>query len=152
MEKEELIKRLHSLAPWQNQVEFTADEWERYIELARLVQATDPDTVEAALDEFVRQVSQQPFTEYEGDSKPFILMRVVFELPERASADERRSFKGWVNWPDADANNQVNLSWPVSWAGGSPKLISTYEGFEGLPYAAGMEYRHFLQNYPYRKL
>jgi len=111
MEKEEVIKRLHSLAPWQNQVEFTADEWERYIELAQLVQATDPDTVEAALDEFVRQVSQQPFTEYEGDSKPFILMRVVFELPERASADERRSFKGWVNWPDADANNQVNLSW-----------------------------------------
>jgi len=152
MDKQELIQRLHSLTPWQNQVEFTAQDWGRYIEVARLVQSADPDTVAAALDEFVREASAAEQTEYEGDSKPFILMRVVFELPERASANERRSFKGWSNWPDADANNQVNLSWPVSWEGGTPKLLSTYEGFEGLPYFAGTEYRHFLQNYPYRSL
>jgi len=152
MDKEDLIKRLHSLPPWRNQVQFTAEEWGRYIELARSVQSADPDTVAAALDEFVRQASQEPDLEYEGESKAFILMRVVFELPERASVDERRSFKGWTNWPEADANNQVNLSWPVSWAGGSPKLLSTYEGSEGLPYFAGTEYRHFLPNYPYRKL
>jgi hypothetical protein len=152
MNQQELIERLRSLPPWQNQVDFSAQDWKQYVDVARLIQSADPDMVTAALDEFVREVSQEEFRGYEGESKPFLLMRVVFELPERASVDERQSFKGWSNWPDADENNQVNLSWPVSWEGGSPKLLATYEESMGLPYSAGAEYRYLLKKYPYRKL
>jgi hypothetical protein len=152
MDKQELIERLHSLSPWQKQDDFTAQDWERYMEVARLIQSADPDTAAAALDEFVRQALQEEFRGYESESKAFLLMRVVFELPELAGVDERRSFKGWPNWPDADANNQVNLSWPVSWEGGSPRLLVSYDGSMGLPYSAEAEYRFLLDKYPFRKL
>ena len=152
MDKQELIERLHSLPPWQKDDDFTAQDWEQYVEVARLIQSADPDMVAEALDEFGQQARQEEFRGYESESKPFLLMRVVFELPEAASVDERQSFKGWSNWPDADANNQMNLSWPVSWASGRPRLLSSYEGSMGLPYSAGGEYRFLLSKYPFRKL
>jgi hypothetical protein len=152
LDKQELIERLHSLPAWKAQEDFTDQDWEQYIELARLVQSAGPDMVAAALDEFIQQTVQEEYQGYEGESKPFILMRVLFELPEAASVDDRRSFKGWSNWPDADANNQVNLSWPVSWEGGRPKLLDYYKGSMGLPYAAAAEYHYLSRNYPYRKL
>jgi len=152
LNKQEIIERLRSLPPWQSQADFTAQDWQQYVDVAQLIQSTDPDTVAAALDEFVRQGLQEEFRGYEEESKPFLLMRVIFELPERANVNERQSFKGWSNWPAADENNQVNLSWPVSWEGGRPRLLDTYQESMGLPYAAGAEYRFLLKKYPYRKL
>jgi hypothetical protein len=150
--KRELIERLRSLPAWTKQEEFTDQTWAQYIDVARIVQSTDPDTVEAALNGFIQEVLQEQVQGYESESKPFILMRVVFEIPEVASAEKRFSYKGWTNWPDPDAKNQVNLSWPVSWEGGAPKLLASYEGSMGQPYAAAAEYSFLSQNFPYRKL
>jgi hypothetical protein len=149
---QELKERLHSLPAWAGQEDFTAQTWAQYIDVARIVQSTDPDTVEAALNGFIQEALQEQFQEYESESKPFILMRVVFEIPEVASAEKRFSYKGWTNWPDPDAKNQVNLSWPVSWEGGAPKLLASYEGSMGQPYAAAAEYSFLSQNFPYRNL
>lgn len=149
---QELIERLHSLPAWAGQEDFTAQTWAQYIDVARLIQSTSPDIVEAALNEFIQQSLQEEFQSYESESKPFILMRVAFEIPEVAIAERRFSYKGWTNWPKPDSNNQVNLSWPVSWEGGEPRLLASYEGSMGAPYAAAAEYRFLLQNFPYRKL
>ena len=150
--EEAILNELHSLPPWTYEREFTDQEWEKFIEVARLIQTTDPDIVEAALNEFIKQAVKEEYKGYESESKPFILMRVVFEIPEKANAQKRFSFKGWANWPNPDSNNDVNLSWPVSWEGGSPRLAASYEGSSGRPYAAASEYRFLLQNFPYRKL
>jgi hypothetical protein len=76
----------------------------------------------------------------------------VFDLPESAPEDERRPFKGWVNWPPPDADGTVSLAWPISWADGRPTLVAPYVGSEGRPYTAAAEYRHFLEHYPLRAL
>src|SRR5215510_9454509 len=134
--KQGLIRRLHSLPAWTIQNDFTNREWEKFVEAAKIVQSNNPDVVEAALDEFIREALQEEFQGYENESKPFILMRVIFEIPETAHAEKRFSYKGWTNWPEPDTNNYVNLSWPVSWKSGSPELLAPYEGSMGRPYAA----------------
>ena len=150
--KQEIIDHINALPVWTSQHSFTDQDWDKYIEVARIIQSTDTDTVEDALVEFIQRALQEAYEGYESESKPFILMRVVFEIPETANEDKRFSFKGWSNWPEPDANNEVNLSWPVSWEGGRPKLLAPYEGSMGRPYAAAAEYRFLLQNFPYRKL
>jgi hypothetical protein len=149
--KQELIERLHSLPPWKYESNFSGQEWGKFIEVAKIVQSTHPDTVESALNEFIKQAIQEEYQGYESESKPFILMRVVFKIPEIASAEKRFSYKGWMNWPEPDENNHVNLSWPVSWISDHPKLLAFYEGSMGRPYAAVAEYRFLLENFPFRQ-
>jgi hypothetical protein len=90
--------------------------------------------------------------DYEDESKVFILMRVVFDLPVSALESECLSFKGWTNWPLPDAAGHVNLSWPVEWRYGKPSLLAHYEGSEGVPYGAAEEYEYFRARFPFRRL
>ncbi len=149
---EQLVAAIDALPPWPTRPDFGPDEWERYIETAHLTQQCPPATAEAALDKFIAGALQNMSTADESESKPFILLRVVFDLPESAPAAMRRSFKGWVNWPPPNASGEVNLSWPVSWQTGRPKLITGHVGSMGLPYAASQEYRHLLTNFSQRQL
>ncbi|MEM1255781.1 MAG: hypothetical protein AAGI69_25360 [Cyanobacteria bacterium P01_H01_bin.21] len=152
MTEQQLVNQFKSLKPWTAQNDFSDNDWARMIAVARVVQTVDPPMVEAACDIFVQQALQETFVGYESESKLFILMRVVFDLPEHVSADERASFKGWVNWPRPDINGQVNLAWPVSWASGYPQLEDSYVGSMGPPYAAAKEYLYMRQRFPYRQL
>ena len=146
-----LMERMSELSPWQRD-DFADEEWETYVNAAKLVQSSDPETVEAALEEFIRDAIKEEFRGYTSESKPFLLMRVVFDLPEAAPESERRSFKGWINWPPADASGEVSLAWPLSWDSGKPRLIAPYAGSEGIPYSAASEYRHLRERYPFRTL
>lgn len=148
----ELTTLIQSLRPWSQREGFTDADWKNYVDVAKIVQETDPRTVEAALDQFVRAATQEPFTGSEGESKPFLLMRVVFDLPEAAPERLRRSFKGWTNWPRADAQGAVSLAWPISWRSGKPELVASYQGSEGMPYAALAEYHYLRGHFPYRRL
>jgi hypothetical protein len=151
MSEQDLTTGFASLAPWTQPAKFSDADWENYIRVARQVQNADPKTVESALEAFMQSAFNEQFKGYESESKPFLLMRVVFQLPEAAPEKERRSFKGWENWPPADANGNVNLSWPVSWRTGRPELLDSYQGSMGEPYAAADEYRYLLSRYPYRQ-
>jgi hypothetical protein len=147
----ELQERIAGLAPW-GRGDFDDEEWDRYVSVARSVQAADPETVEAALEAFMADAVEEEPTDTTSESKPFLLMRVVFALPEAAPESERRSFKGWANWPRPDARGEVSLAWPVSWESGRPRLVAPYGGFQGLPYSAVREYRHLRERYPFRAL
>lgn len=148
----ELVTLLDALPPWADPRDFTEAAWERYRAAARVFRHAEPAAVEAALDEFVRQTRDREYQGYEDESKPFILMRVLFELPDRTDARERQSFKGWINWPAPDADGTVNPGWPVRWSAGRPALEAPYSGSMGLPYAAAEEYRWLRERYPFRSL
>ena len=90
---------LDSLPPWSHDESFSEDDWTKYLEAAKLVQQSDPEVVTAALERFTKEAAGEEFKGYEGESKAFLLIRVVFDLPEAASERERLSFKGWANWP-----------------------------------------------------
>jgi hypothetical protein len=149
-----LIEVLRSLQPWRGVADLSDEDWDGYLAAARLVQRSDPATVAAALDEFATEAGRldEHYPGYEHESKPFLLMRVVFAIPETAPAHERFSYKGWSNWPDPDERGEVHLSWPVSWRQGRPRLVASYQGSEGQPYAVAAEYRFLRETFPYRIL
>ncbi len=149
----ELRRLFDSLAPWRSRDGDLDDrEWANYVNVARSVQQTSPEVVKDALAQFMRDANAARFEGYEISSKPFLLMRVVFDLPESAPESSRRSFKGWTNWPAPDDSGNVSLSWPVSWSTGQPRLVADYTGSEGKPYAAVEEYHYLLNHFVYRKL
>jgi hypothetical protein len=141
---------LSALAPWPSAGDLSTEQWERYIEAARELQQADPGDTERTIAEFVGRRSG--FDAAEDETRVFLLLRVVFDLPERAPADERRAYAGWVNWPPPDADGNVNLSWPITWETGRPALIAPYEGSEGESYAAPEEYRYLRTNFRFRAL
>jgi hypothetical protein len=149
---DELVGLLDSLPPWSHDEDISEAGWAAYVEAARRFRQTDPEVAAAALDRFVEQAAGEEFTGSESESKPFLLMRVLFELPEQAPESERVSFKGWTNWPRADERGQVSLSWPISWERGKPELTARYDGSAGRPYAASMEFRALRERFPYRDL
>ena len=147
----ELVAALRSLAPWSDR-NFSPSEWAQYQRVAALFTKASPDVVKTALSQFVLEAMAADDHGDEDESKPFILMRVLFDLPDRADAAELKSFKGWTNWPGPDAASKVNLGWPVRWSAGKPRLEATYEGSMGLPYAAAEEYDWLLQHRSFRDL
>ena len=152
MNARDLKALIGSLRTWSRPEDFSGDDRQKYITAAKTVQETDPQIVEAALAEFIADATREAFTGYESESKPFLLMRVVFDLPEAAPEHMRLLFKGWTNWPRAAADGSVNLAWPISWQSGRPELIASYSGSEGKPYDAVGEYRYFRSHFPYRPL
>ena len=132
-----------SLRPWSRSSDFKDGDWGNYKKVARVVQQTDPQVVEGALESFM-------VTDDTEESSLFLLMRVMFELPEAAPVAERRQRKGWTNWPAPDAQGNISLAWPLTWAHGEPGLVASYEGSEGPPYPAVTDYRYLLANYPFR--
>ena len=134
--EEELIGHFRPLHAWTTEPRFHPQSWKRYIEVARIVQNTDSALVEFALHRFITEAVRAKQLNDQDESKVFLLMRVVFDLPRSAPVEKRFSFKGWVNWPDPDENNRVNLGWPILWTDEGPRLLAGYEGSMGLPYAA----------------
>ena len=136
------------LAPWHNAQDFSEEGWRHYMNAARLVQNSEPEEVELALAQFLDEADG--FTGVENETRLFLLMRIVFDLPDRTPADQRRIFKGWVNWPNLDAEGNVNLSWPVDWQDGRPVLLAPFEGADGPRYGAVEEYCYLLAHFPLR--
>ena len=152
MTVDDLVRLLDSLPPWSHDEGLSETGWAAYVEAAKRFREADADVAAAALDRFVEHAARERFAGSESESKPFLLMRVLFELPERAPESERFSFKGWTNWPPADESGQVSLSWPISWESGKPELVARYGGSAGKPYAASAEYRLLRERFPYRDL
>lgn len=145
-----LLDLFRSLAPWSDARAFSTEALGHYINAARLVQSSEPGEVESALAGFLDEADG--FTGGDNETRLFLLMRIVFDLPDRAAADQRHIFKGWVNWPAPDAEGKVSLSWPVDWQAGRPTLLAPFEGAEGSPYRAVAEYRDLLARFPFRQL
>ena len=131
---------------------FHATEWQHFVDTAALIQRCRADDVREALAKFVSEVTtNRPPGPGAPESKVFLLLRVVFDLPDDAPIVERRSYVGWMNWPDGD-NGRVNLAWPIEWNEGRPRLIDRCVGRVGGPYDAPAEYEYFLAKYRFRDL
>jgi len=147
-----LVNDFKKLEAWPAVGTISEKGWIRYIETGQLIQRTNPEIVKQALNKFIITSQKKSYSD-DNESKAFLLMRVVFDLPTSTPLSELRSFKGWINWDLAkNPDSQVNLSWPVSWESKKPRLLSKCAGSEGKSYAASHEYEHFLGKYKYRDL
>jgi hypothetical protein len=148
-----LVKMFVDLDPWSHTQDYSAAAWKKAVRVALVVQKTNPQTVGQALDSFIALARKQPFNgDSEFESRVFILMRVVFDLPENAPASQRFSFKGWINGGAMVNGATANLAWPIAWTGHAGLLLAHYEGSEGKQYEAKAEYNYMRSHFPFRKL
>jgi hypothetical protein len=149
-----LVKLFWELPSWPTEERsFSGGEWQQLIDTAAFVQRSDRDEVIEALTVFINDVTTdlRPGLVVGSESKVFLLLRIVFELPEDAPLDERRVYVGWLNWPRGE-NGRVNLAWPIEWNKGNLRLVDRLKGCVGSPYDAPAEYQHFLAHYGFRQL
>ncbi len=128
--------------------------------VAKIVQNCPPKQVQKALHQYQLIGSQdgdfQSLNEGQlrNDKKLYLLMRMVFDLPE-AESGVGVYFGGWVRPPGSyDLSAVQNVAWPVQWNNGHPALVSGYRGLQGIDarYNAGEEYQYFLGKYRIRDL
>jgi hypothetical protein len=152
MTKEQRTARelIEKLPPWSSN-DFTKDEWASYFRCAKYIQ----QLTDAEITQLLEDIQRQFTSEIDGDdlqSKLFIFLRLLFDIPARGDIITRKSFMGWENWPSADYSGQVNLTWPIAWKNKQPFLESPYEGSMGKPYALTNEFVYFKELYPYRTI
>lgn len=138
------------LTPWGPR-NFTEEEWAAYFQCVNYIRQLNEEDVAKLLEEIQHEFTSKP----DGDelqSKLFILLRLLFDIPETGDVSARMSFKGWENWPSPNKFGQVNLTWPIAWEGNQPFLESHYEGSLGKPYALTSEYSYFKGLYLYRDI
>lgn len=159
----ELMRYLHQVKPCPEASDpspYGEEAWSRLIRVARLFQQADPTMVEIALQSYVTHYATS-FKE-EDDfiaewSKPFLVLRVMFDLPEDDGVDGYIS-QGWVTGgfcfagrPDFAAV-PVTLAMPLQWDEGPPAITAGIAAYNGPDYPAGREYRFFLDHFRLRDL
>ena len=170
----EIVDSIASIEPWNVDGTYSEQAWKRLLQTAKALQKCDTNTVARALAKessttnAVRNVIAKyvPKKEkpnyrgsYEEDSKPFLLLRIMFELPEHAPADQRFASKGWHRSLDLEGrlsghnvDGTVNLAWPIAWQNCQPTLTAGCIGSSGPPYDARAEYMFMLSRFPPRNL
>lgn len=151
--KEALLRLIKEIEPWGVTTNYSQAHWERLIATARIAQRANPSTMKAALALFENQNKQNFKGLYEEDSKPYILIRMMYELPQFAPIDERFAFKGWnPRRININPDGTINLSWPIVWLNNSPHFVAPCRGSSGPPYKPEYEYEYVRALYPQRNL
>lgn len=137
---DEIVQIVDSVRPWSSEATYGPADWDRIIKIARIFQNLHEETITNALDRFSFQIKKNFQGDYLEDSKPFLLLRVMFELPENAPRSERTG-GGWVTFnSDINSDGSVNQNWPISWKNGKPSMVSRYLGYQGIPYNPKLDY------------
>ena len=166
--QEQLVRYIRSSEPWTCYDPLPSD-WMRTISAAKEFQRQNDRTVEAAFHTYFLQCGNS----VEDISKSFILLRVIFELPESTNSGYALS-QGWLGLPYnltttathpkgyysidvdripcANLDGTFNLSWPLTWTNGNPKMLARYYYYEGSIYDPEAEYKLFVSNFPKRNL
>lgn len=150
MNENEIITKILKLSPWSTR-HYKKEAWDRMIKTAKLLQETSPGIVKKALEQFIRRTMWEDDSDQQW-SKVFLLLRVMFLLPEAEDPSHACFFGGWViPWRVSKIESEVNLGWPVLWEGNTPKLVSEFNGYKGPPYRGEDEYMYYLNTFPFRK-
>jgi hypothetical protein len=145
----EVVQLISSIEPWRASGRYSQKAWDQAIQVARILQKTDPDIVGQALDDYVSANISAVRGDYEENSKPFLLLRLMFDLPQtNASGSEA----GWLRVWRYSGSNPPAASWPIGWTNGQPFLLEPWQGSYGKPYAARAEYDRFRRSFPLRRL
>lgn len=151
---DDLVALIESIKPWTVSGQYIREDWEHVIRAAQVFQRLPPERAKVALTGFLEKAEGHTMhPEFEEESKPFILLRTMFLVPESAKRTESFAFKGWVDYGNyTNVDGTVNLCWPISWAGGTPRLVARYSGSDGHRYDAVGEYEHMRKRFQWRQL
>ncbi len=137
---------------------YSSNDWENLVIAAKAIQDSSPNSVERAM--WLYQLDGHPTNEFSAffppdfDTKLFLLMRVIFDLPDSIRG-RIIMYGAWEIGPGIyNSDGSLNQSWPIKWDNSHPKIIYRFAGIEGINgrYNASREFAEFLTNYPMRDL
>ena len=156
LDAKKLAEMLSNIDPWpERSTNYSEASWKQLISVARIIQKSDQTSVEDVLRSY-QAIQPNSIDGIRNDSKIYLLLRIIFELPESAPlSKDRLFFAGWVTMKtEFNKDGTVNLAWPLFWNQGHPRLVSGFIGLQGLDarYKAAEEYHYFKDRYPMRHL
>jgi hypothetical protein len=148
--KHRLERMLGKIEPWTESASYSEAGWRHLIKTARAFQKADPKLASEALENHAQKHSGDPNRLAVEQGKLFLLMRMVFEVPE--NAPQRIPSATWHRGQsDINPDGTFNLAWPLTFQGGNPRLLSGRQGSPG-PYSARNEYSYMRYQYEPRDL
>ncbi len=142
---------IQGIEPWPSSTNYSETGWTRLLKATRIVQKSSPRLVNEVLVNYLAGFQQDPNQLAVEQGKIFLLLRMVFELPEHSTA-EPLGFEHWTRGKtDVNPDGTHNLSWPLAWEQGRPHLVSGCSGSAG-SYSVGNEYTYLRYHFPYRNL
>ncbi|MGD1845492.1 MAG: T9SS type A sorting domain-containing protein [Salibacteraceae bacterium] len=82
-------------------------------------------------------------------SKDYLLLRMIFDLPEAFDRSQVKNFGGWVH-PSVFHQEAYNLSWPIAQTEGGLQVAGKYMGFNGRGYDPVGEFDFFAGRFQRR--
>jgi hypothetical protein len=132
--------------------------WKQLIAVAKDLQNREPDSLVRSFhslqgDAPIAVPLRDATKKLETDRKLFILLRVIFELPESIPLNESERSGGWVTGrSEVNADGTINMAWPLQWNQGRPKFVCGFCGLQGPRFDASAEYNYFRERFPMRNL
>ncbi len=154
-----LTELIDSVTIWgDNDTNYSQDSWRKLFSVAAKMQTNSSESVEKAIREYqLLDVRNGRFDDpyaagIHNDRKLFLVMRVVFDLPEAAPKKER-FIKGWETMrTEVNRDGTLNLAWPLKWHQGQPELVSGFTFYEGVRYNAADEFHYLCARFRKRAL
>ena len=151
-----LARLIATLDPWEAP-EFSRESWSRYYAIAELLQECGDELVIHAFREYSEDALRNAKTVglTRELSKAYILMRVLFELPEETWSGDGGYRGGWFGWSNEDPAEMLyanSPSWPIAWTEEGATLVSGCGGYSGPPYSPDREYQAMRDRFAYRSL
>lgn len=152
-----LEEALLKVDPWPggDSTNYSEANWKQLCFIAGVIQKADPRTVSSALREYQAAKTGSSPEQEDYDSKPFLLMRIVFDLPERASEDPHWSSIGhWTTMrTELNDDGTINRAWPIVWNNGNPRLVVGDVGTQSFyRYSADAEFLFYKDKFRFRDL
>jgi hypothetical protein len=148
----ELVQLICSIRPWSSEKSYNDSDWVRTIKIARILQSVDTAQTADAMEQFTIHISKSFHPDSMEESKAFLLLRVMFDLPE-SHPGKGHFVKGWLTEnQDTNPDGSLNLGWPITWKVGKPSFVSKYMGYEGFSYNPKQDYLQLHERFKLRDL
>jgi len=147
---------LHGVPPWPGGAteDYSAANWSQLISVAKVIQQSNHRSVDVALRRY--QSESSGMEGMNDDTKLYILLRIVFQMPEHAKISGVNPMSYcWAPGPSLDhPDGTFNYAWPITWNNGQPRVVAGFEGYEGpdVRYDASAEFDYLKKHYPFRDL
>lgn len=160
MIQQDVMQLIHGIRPRpgpEPAPDYTEADWRRLLSVAAVCQKVDPPTLDGALHDYIVHYA----TSFEDDvdsvaewTKPLLLLRVMFELPEKEGGPYPGAFTfGAFAYIGCESEPTVPdaMALPIFWGPQGPRFAARFFGYYGADYAADKEYKYFLMHCPLRR-
>ena len=149
-EVQSLIDAIASVPAW-TEAYYDEPDTQQLVNAAAACAEAPPEVLRSALEAYYLQKRKgaDPTADL---SRPYLLLRVIFDLPDAIDRKEAKVFGGWNHPSIFSGAPTFNLSWPVRVREGEAVAIeSPFTGYRGRPYDLVSEYDYFARRFQRRR-